>query len=51
MLPLVGSTITPPGASFPSRSAASMMLAAILSFDEPPGLKYSTLATTCAAQP
>ena len=37
--------------SRPSRSAASMMLRAIRSLDEPPGLKYSTFASTVAAMP
>ena len=44
MLPLVGSTIVPPGLSLPSRSAASIILTAIRSFTDPPGLRYSTLA-------
>ena len=51
VLPLVGSTIVPPGFSLPSRSAASMMRTAMRSFDEPPGFRYSTLASTVAAMP
>src|SRR6187402_1863241 len=51
VLPLVGSTIVPPGFSLPSRSAASMILVAMRSFEEPPGLKYSTFASTVAAMP
>ena len=45
VLPLVGSTIVPPGLSLPSRSAASIILTAIRSFTDPPGLRYSTLAS------
>ena len=51
VLPLVGSTIVPPGFSLPSRSAASMMRVAMRSFDEPPGFRYSTLTSTVAAMP
>ena len=46
VLPLVGSTMVPPGFSSPSRSAASIILTAIRSFTEPPGFRYSTLAST-----
>ena len=46
MLPEVGSTIVPPGWSAPDSSAASIIRVAIRSFTEPPGLKYSTLAST-----
>jgi hypothetical protein len=46
VLPLVGSTMVPPGCSDPSRSAASIIRTAIRSFTEPPGLRYSTLAST-----
>ena len=49
MLPEVGSTIVPPGRSAPEASAASTMRSAIRSFTEPPGLKYSTLASTAGA--
>ena len=45
MLPLVGSTIVPPGRSFPSRSAASIMRIPIRSFTLPPGFMYSSLAS------
>ncbi len=48
VLPLVGSTMVPPGASLPSRSAASMIRVAMRSLDEPPGLRYSILASTVA---
>ena len=51
MLPLVGSTIVPPGFKSPSRSAASMMRVAMRSFDEPPGFRYSTFASTVALMP
>ena len=46
MLPEVGSTIVPPGFSSPDASAASIIRTAIRSFTEPPGLRYSTLAST-----
>src|SRR5436190_10409045 len=49
VLPEVGSTIVPPGFSFPSRSAASTMVIAIRSLIEPPGLRNSSLASTVAA--
>ncbi len=51
MLPLVGSTIVPPGRSSPLCSAASIMRRAIRSLTDPPGLKYSTLARTVAWMP
>src|SRR5437763_5067463 len=44
VLPEVGSTIVPPGLSFPSRSACSIIARPIRSFTEPPGLRYSSLA-------
>src|SRR5215216_4368459 len=47
VLPLVGSTIVPPGLSFPSRSAASMRAMAARSLIEPPGFSASTFATSC----
>src|ERR687892_2198393 len=47
VLPLVGSTIVPPGFSLPSRSAASISAIAARSLIEPPGLSASTLATSC----
>ena len=46
VLPEVGSTIVPPGLSSPEASAASIIRTAIRSFTEPPGLRYSTLAST-----
>ena len=51
VLPLVGSTIVPPGFSSPDASAASIMRSAIRSFTEPPGFMYSTFASTCASMP
>src|SRR5438874_8985623 len=44
VLPEVGSTIVPPGRSFPSRSAASIIGSPIRSFTEPPGFRYSSFA-------
>ena len=41
----------PPGRSAPEASAASTMRSAIRSFTDPPGLKYSTLASTAGAAP
>ena len=38
--------IVPPGRRSPQASAAATMRSAIRSFTEPPGLKYSTLAST-----
>src|SRR5262249_38602576 len=49
VLPEVGSMIVPPGRSAPEASAASTMRSAIRSFTDPPGLKYSTLASTAGA--
>src|SRR3954452_4897560 len=43
--------IVPPGRSRPSRSAASTMRIATRSLIDPPGLKYSTFATTCGEHP
>src|SRR5664279_6598695 len=51
VLPEVGSTIVPPGRNSPLASAASTIRSAMRSFTEPPGLKYSTLATTNGARP
>ena len=51
MLPLVGSTIVPPGTSAPDASAASIMRSAMRSFTEPPGFRYSTLASTSHRAP
>src|SRR5919197_5162580 len=51
VLPDVGSMIVPLGRSRPSRSAASISRIATRSLIEPPGLKYSTLATTWGATP
>src|SRR4051794_2603322 len=44
VLPDVGSTIVPPGFSFPSRSAASIIASPIRSLFEPPGFMNSSLA-------
>ena len=41
--------MVPPGRSAPEASAASTMRSAIRSFTDPPGLKYSTLASTAGA--
>ena len=46
VFPLVPSTIVPPGFSFPSFSARSMIGSPIRSFTEPPGLKNSAFAYT-----
>src|SRR4051812_6176980 len=43
VLPAVASTIVPPGCSFPSRSAASIIESAIRSLIDPLGLKFSSL--------
>src|SRR4051812_37593732 len=51
VLPDVGSMIVPPGFSRPSCSAASTIRIATRSLIEPPGLKYSTLATIVGASP
>src|SRR5919112_5532970 len=51
VLPEVGSMIVPPGRRRPSASAASTIRIATRSLIEPPGLKYSTLATTCGVRP
>src|SRR6185436_5848140 len=49
VLPLVASTIVPPGPSRPRRSASSTMLRATRSFMEPPGFRYSHLTKISAA--
>src|SRR4051794_18636235 len=51
VLPEVGSMIVPPGRRRPSRSAASTRRMATRSLIEPPGLKYSTFATSCGVTP
>ena len=43
--------IVPPGRSRPSRSAASTSRIATRSLIEPPGLKYSSFATSCGLTP
>src|ERR1700751_2027871 len=44
VLPDVGSTSVPPGFSFPSRPACSIIASPIRSLTEPPGLRNSSLA-------
>src|SRR5437867_3490305 len=51
VLPLVGSTITPPGLSSPARSAASIMGSAIRSLTDPPGFICSSLPTIRGLSP
>jgi hypothetical protein len=51
VLPLVGSTMVPPGLSSPERSARSTMARPIRSLTEPPGFRYSTLASRVGARP
>src|SRR5215204_1116969 len=51
VLPLVGSTMVPPGVSWPERSARSTMASPIRSLTEPPGFRYSTLASSVGARP
>jgi hypothetical protein len=48
VLPEVGSTMVPPGRSAPLSSAAATIRSAMRSLTEPPGLKYSTFASTVA---
>src|SRR4029077_19348090 len=47
VLPDVGSTIVPPGFSFPSRSACSIIASPIRSLTEPPGFRNSSLPRIC----
>jgi len=49
VLPLVASTMVPPGFNCPLRSASSMIEMPMRSLTEPPGLKNSTLANTSGA--
>src|SRR5688500_3991828 len=49
VFPEVGSTIVPPGRSFPSRSAASIIAIPIRSLFEPPGFRYSSFASSVGA--
>ena len=52
VLPEVGSTITElPRSISPASSAASIIATPIRSLTEPPGLKYSSLATTSPPSP
>ena len=51
VLPLVPSTIVPPGLSEPSRSARSMIGRPIRSFTDPPGLYISAFAQTGVRMP
>ena len=48
VLPEVGSTIVPPGRRSPLASAAATIRSAIRSLTDPPGLKFSILASTVA---
>src|ERR671916_143541 len=49
VLPLVGSTIVPPGSRAPLASAASTIRTAMRSSTDPPGLRYSSFASTRGA--
>ena len=49
--PDVASTMVPPGASTPVASAVRIMLSATRSFDEPPGLRHSSLTRTRPGSP
>ena len=51
VLPLVGSTTTPPGLSCPLRSASSIIARQMRSFTEPPGFACSIFAQTLARGP
>src|SRR4051794_41957319 len=51
VLPDVGSTIVPPGWSFPSCSALSIIARPIRSFTDPPGFRYSSLAISFGLTP
>src|SRR4029453_2644328 len=51
VLPLVGSTIVPPGLSWPERSARSTMASPMRSLTDPPGFRYSTLASRVGPRP
>src|SRR2546425_1316940 len=51
VLPLVASTMRPPGLSRPSRSAASIIATPMRSLTEPPGLKNSALAQIGVLRP
>ncbi len=43
--------MVPPGCSSPEASAASTIFTAMRSFTDPPGFRYSTLASTVALIP
>src|SRR5207247_4418687 len=51
VLPEVGSTIVPPGRSFPSRSAASIIGRPIRSLTDPPGFRCSSFASSVGSMP
>lgn len=51
VLPLVASTITPPGLSVPAASCASIIGRPMRSFTLPPGLKKSALPNTGVRMP
>ena len=48
VLPEVGSTTVPPGPSFPSASARSIMRSPMRSFTDPPGFMNSSFARIVA---
>jgi hypothetical protein len=51
VLPLVGSTMVPPGFNRPSRSAAMIISSAGRSFDDPPGLVVSIFIASTQSIP
>ena len=51
MLPLVGSTMVPPGSRLPSRSAARIICSAGRSFEEPPGFVVSIFIASVDVMP
>jgi len=51
VLPLVGSTIVPPGFRAPRFSASSIIASPMRSFTEPPGFSISSFATRRGLRP
>jgi hypothetical protein len=51
VLPLVGSTMVPPGRNSPSRSAARIISSAGRSLDDPPGLVVSAFSASTHSMP
>src|SRR5688572_30559856 len=51
VLPLVGSTIVPPGLSSPRRSASSIITRPMRSLTDPPGLRCSSLPRIVGRRP